>query len=197
MPHRVVVFRKPVLLSDKLISCVAGNLIHSDIMPVDTTNSENSMNFTSYVGENFSVSITGKHMYNNKDNVALCIETSEEEQETMISYLHDLCENNIPYNYIDLVAEMLPSRIAGYVVDELDSEDPKHITHLFCSQAIVLVLRNSLSETSELCKALRTQNCRLTLPSELYHILMPFSRQVCCDALRKGEVVPYNPLQTF
>jgi hypothetical protein len=189
MPQTVIVFRKPILMTDKLLSYVAGKLVHCDIMPVDSKTAENSMNFTSYVGERFSASITGKRLYNNNDHMALCIEISEEEQDAMVSYLYELCENNIPYNYADLAAEMLPSQLAKFVVDEISSDDPKQITNLFCSQAVVLVLRNSLDEKSELCKRLKHQNCRLTLPYELYTILKPFSTQVCCNALRRGEIV--------
>jgi len=194
MPQVVIVFRKPVFMTDRFLSCFAGKLVHCDIMPVDSKTAENSLNFTSYVGEHFSASVTGKRFYNNKDNMALCLEISEEENDAMISYLYELCENNIPYNYVDLAAEMLPSQVARFVVDEISSDDPKQITNLFCSQAVVLVLRNSLSEKGELCKILKHQNCRLTLPYELFTILQPFSKQVFCVELSKGEIRSYSSL---
>lgn len=197
MPQVAVVFTKPRGAYDRLVSSIAGNLVHVDLMPIDTQNCEQSMVFTNYMGETFSMNLCGKRLYNNQRHVALLLETDDNEQELLYSYLHDLCEQNIPYNYTDLAFEFIPRSISCEVVNDVVSENPKEITKLFCSQAIVLALRNSLNHSKGVCRTLRKLNSRLTLPIDLFHALRPFTRYVCCNALSVGRVVPYSVMDVF
>lgn len=173
---------------DQVVSYFAGGFVHVDIMPIDPSDPQNSMVFTNYMGENFSGSINAKQLYNNKENVALLMEQTDKEYEDLLAYLHALCEHHIPYNFTDLAFEFMPSALVHGVISDVSSEDPGDISKLFCSQAILLALRNSVQENSMLHNTLKKANSRLTMPMDLYYTLRPFARHVCCDDLRQGKV---------
>ena len=188
--HVVCVFRRPIFYSDTLVSLRAGPLVHVEIMPIEVDNPHNSISYTSYIGCPFSMSISMKRTYDNTSCVAVALEVSQEEKERLTSYLHDLCEANIPYNYVDTAMMVLPTSVHGCLSDDVSSEDPVHLTALFCSQAVVLALRNGLNEQRDLYEVLAAVNSRVVLPYTLFHLLRPYGRTVCCHALRTGTLVP-------
>jgi hypothetical protein len=191
--YAVVVFRRPTRVSDKFLSLFAGELVHCDIIPLDVSDEQNAITFTSYVGETFSMSINTKKSYDNNRNVALAIPYSKEEFGLLTTYLFQLYSNNVPYNYSDILLDTLPCRLREVVVDDVSSEDPAQLSTVYCSQAVVLALRNSLHAERNVLETLRGVNSRVTIPLQLYHLLRPFSHHVDCTALRKGQLFSYSP----
>ena len=190
-PRQVVLlFRRPIFFTDSLLALRAGPLVHVELLPVDAENPGNTLSYTSYVGYPFAMSISVKGTYDNETCVALSLNVSREEQEQLISYLHDLCEQNIPYNYTDVATMALPRGMQYALKDDLSSEAPADITHLFCSQAVVLALRNALDNIRQLYHILQYVNSRCVTPYNLFHLLRPYTQTVCCLALRRGAVVP-------
>jgi hypothetical protein len=184
----VCVFKKAVFLTDSIVAMKAGPLVHVELLVIDSNVPSNSLSYTSYVGCEFGVSISTKQTYNSKDSIALAFDVTPDEHASLISYLHDLCESHIPYNYKDIAIMLLPKTIQRNFVDDVTSETPREIKALFCSQGIVLALRNSLSQASPLCQQLRGLNSRTVHPYALYHMLRPYTYMVNCDLLRNGEV---------
>jgi hypothetical protein len=185
----VCVFRRPVFFSDSLIALRAGPVVHVEVLPIDVLHPENTLSYTSYVGQPFGVSISTKRTFDNETCVGLVLEVSPEEHETLVSYLHDLCEANIPYNYHDMAIMALPRTLFEAVVDDVPSEDPRHLRSLFCSQAVLLALRNSLSEENPLLPVLAGVVSRTIFPYTLFHLLRPYTHTVDCRALASGMVV--------
>ena len=182
------VFRKPSRFTDSLIALRAGRLVHVDILPMDPDNVENSLSYTSYVGEHFSMSLSAKHDYDDDTCVALELKVSPEEHECLIAYLNELFERNIPYNYKDLAVMALPCTLQDSLVSDILSESPEDIQSLFCSQAVVLALRNSLAQDRALFRQLRMLNSRTIYPCTLYHVLRPYTKMVSCNGIRRGEI---------
>eukprot|EP00961_Rhodomonas_salina_P155317 2091758-Rhodomonas_salina.1 len=58
---------------------------------------------------------------------------------------------------------VLPTSVHGCLSDDVSSEDPVHLTALFCSQAVVLALRNGLNEQRDLYEVLAAVNSRVVL----------------------------------
>ena len=188
MPHTVIVFRKPSFLSDSIISMYAGQLVHTDICPIDDLNGCNTLTCTCYIGESFSASLSAKRSFSDVSHMALAIPTSEQEQDRITTYLYTLVENNVRYNYLDVAAMALPTLLRNTLFGDIESEDPTRIQSLFCSQAAVLVLRNCLDESREVSKVLAKVNSRCVLPNTLYTILSQFAVRVTCESLREGKV---------
>jgi hypothetical protein len=191
MPSVAIVFRKPVFLTDSILALYAGKYVHVDICLVDEREPKYTMTCTSYVGHKFSMSTTDKRNYDDEDYLGLLIETTDTEQDKLTGYLLDLVENNIPYNYVDVAAMALPMVVADSLIDDVRSEDPAHITNLFCSQAVVLALRNCLSDSHPLLPLLAKVNSRRILPNTLCNILTPSCERISCSSLRGGLVSLY------
>ena len=190
--YAVIVFRKPVCMTDRFLSVFAGQLTHCDILPIDVSDAHNAMTFTSYVGETFSMSINTKRNYNNRKNVAIAIPYNKCEFDLLTTYLYDLCSHNIKYNLIDISLDALPITVRDMICEDVESEDPKDIKKIYCSQAAVLSLRNSLASDRRLLEKLKETNSRVTVPLQLYYILRNFGQIVDCDALHEGKVIPYS-----
>ena len=169
-----------------IISMCAGEFVHVDLMPINDNAPEHSVVCTSYIGENFSLSLATKQAYNDKDCVALCIELTEEEHQKLTSYLLALADHNIPYNYQDVLVSALPRSVSRVLVDDVADERPEKISTLFCSQAVVLALRNSLDGSHPLMHTLQQVNSRCTLPDTLFRLLEPGCQRLSCQALRSG-----------
>lgn len=166
--------------------------MHCDILPVDMQDAQNAMSFTSYMNETFSMSINTKQRYNNKKNVAIAIPYNKAEFDLLTSYLYDLCSQNIKYNLIDITLDALPATIRDAIVDDVASEDPKDIKKIYCSQAAVLSLRNSLAQDRKLLSHLKETNSRTTVPLQLYYTLRNFGQIVDCEALHSGRIIPFQ-----
>jgi len=76
-------------------------------------------------------------------------------------------QSKIPYNTTDMVLSQLPLR-------NPTERDLYHCKTLFCSQAMVLMLRSCLDPDHELQGPLAAVNSRTVSPSRLYEVLKPY-----------------------
>ena len=81
-------------------------------------------------------------------------------------------ECKIPYNTRDMVLSVVPLR--NPVERPLDQ-----CRTLFCSQAMVLIMRSCLEEAHDVAGALRGVNSRVVSPTALYGLLLPHATKVC------------------
>lgn len=190
MTERTValMFRKPIFYTDAWLAAYAGPLLHTEIVPIDPVISSNTLSFTSFMGRTFSLSISTKNTYSNDTCVALKIPVTVEEYGKLVSYLYVLCENKISYNYKDLLLTALPDTFQNVLLDDVDAQNPKTLKSLFCSQAAVLALRQSLAEDHPVRLVLDKYNSRTMLPYHLYRLLQPFCQALDCNALAHGLI---------
>ena len=191
MPKVALIWRRAVNDSDLLLWSVAGELVHVDIMPL---NGEDSITYTAYIGERFGMSISTKKIYNDLDYVARCIDLTPPEFERMVSVLHDLCQCNIPYNYSDLLLCALPDIVQRNFIEDIPSDSPAQITRLFCSQAMTIILRNSLDRERPLQQMLAQTNSRTMLPQTLYSIVRSYTKPCECHHLRHGTFLQIDDM---
>lgn len=175
--------------TDSWLAAYAGPLLHTEIVPIDPVIASNTLSFTSYMGQNFSVSISTKYTYNNDTCVALKIPVTAEEYGRIVSYLYELCESKISYNYSDLLLTALPDSFQTVLLDDVVAENPRKIKSLFCSQAAVLALRQSLAVEHPVRRELDKYNSRTMLPYHLYKLLQPFCQALDCNALALGHTL--------
>jgi hypothetical protein len=186
MPDIAIVFRRPSSFYDYLLSQRAGKLIHAGIMLLDPYNPTNSVTYTTYMGETFSMSLTEKNSYNDKTEVAVLLHINDDEFNALTRYLDGMCHARIPYNYTDVACLMFPAIVTDPFLEEPATVSPQEIKKVYCSQSVVLALRNCLSDTRAFTYMLKHRNSRSILPMTLYYIIKDSGRHVSCNNLRTG-----------
>ena len=189
----MIIFRKPICKTDKLIKYFIGQYTHMEIMIYLDKSPRSSPTFTAFVGENFNSSIMAKTKYVKPDYEAYYLETEQDETECLLDYLIALSEQRIPYNYEDL--PLIPFKkviTASGMMDDVNDESPDKIKRLFCSQAftVAIALRRCLQfkHYPRLIAELKSINSRLTTPCDLFHIIRPYCRQVDPAKLKWGDI---------
>jgi hypothetical protein len=163
MPSIFIIFKKkPENNIENFVSWCAGPMVHCDIVPGDKR-----IMFTSYMFERFSMNQPNGYSQNTHE--CLSLHVSQEEHDEVQSMLLSFVERGIPYNYADVFKLIMPMG-----KDPDDVVEDKDVKTLFCSQAIVLVLKMTLSQEHNAYETIQTLNSRVTTPSMLYDALKPF-----------------------
>jgi len=162
MPCLFVVFKKAVETQvESVVRWFAGPMIHVDIVPGD-----DRLAYTSYMFETFSVNpVQG---YSTDTHVCLNLQVTQEEHDAVREMLARFVHKGIQYNYNDVFRCMLPGPTA---FDAADVQHEHEVKTLYCSQAVLLVLRSCLDPSKDLVSKLATMNSRFTTPNMLYNAL--------------------------
>lgn len=163
MPFLDVVFKRSSDMLEGVVGLLAGNFIHVEMVP-----SDQECMFTSFMFENFSKN--KKSVYDSSYQTIRIVLTAGEHTK-LCSLLSKWSERVIPYNYMDLLLA------GGYYEEPTDAET---VSSLFCSQAVVIALRNSL-EPSELLTELLSVDSRSLLPQGLFEMLSKYARPIKVD----------------
>lgn len=168
MPCLFVVFKKAVQTQvESVVRWFAGPMIHVDIVPGDE-----KLSYTSYMFETFSVNpVQG---YSPETHACLSLQVSQEEHDAAKEMLLRLVKKNIQYNYNDVFRCMLPGPTA---FDGKDVEHEDDLNTLYCSQAVLLVLRSCLEPSKDVTSTLAAMNSRFTTPNMLYDALKPHAEE--------------------
>ncbi|EKX34797.1 hypothetical protein GUITHDRAFT_118968 [Guillardia theta CCMP2712] len=199
----VFVFRRPVMLSDRIIKLMTGPFAHVDLYVHREEKPNDSPSLTTFMGEHFSMSVNMRKSYNSRDYEGLHLRLDPVESTKLFDYAIDLVERRVPYNLADLLYQPLKTVLpdSGFFED-VPNESSLQVKKVFCSQAFVLALRNSLHndelagalidespiQRKKLLWRLISENSRLCTPSDLYHIIRPHCRRVDMDRLRHGHL---------
>lgn len=186
----ILLFRRPICRTDKLLKYFIGQFTHMEIMMYLDNSPRSSPTFTAYMGENFNSSIMAKTQYSKPDYEAYYLETHSQESDALLDYFIALSEQRIPYNYDDL--PLIPFKkilMASGMMDDVPDETPNKIKSLFCSQAFTIALRKCLEfkHYPRLIAELKSMNSRLTTPCDIFHVIRPYCRQVDPAKLKWGE----------
>lgn len=148
----------------QVIKLLAGPYVHVELIvspPDDTAHA-----YSAYMNETFAHTPQSAFSYSDDRYDFLKVPANEEE----LHRIHTACQTGvrtrIPYNLSDMVLSQLPFRSP-------DEEDFYHTKALFCSQALVLLLRASLDPDNPVQERLATLNSRTVSPSGLYRALQP------------------------
>lgn len=187
----IILFRKPICRTDKLIKSFIGQFTHMEVMIYLDKSPRSSPTFTAFMGEKFSSSIMTKTQYCSPTYEAYLLDANPMECERLLDYLIALAELRIPYNYEDL--PLIPFKsiiLKTEMMSDVDDDNPKSIKRLFCSQAFTIAFRKCLEfkHYPKLIAELKAQNSRLTTPCDFFHIIRPYCRQVDPGKLKWGDV---------
>lgn len=161
----------------RVVSQLSGPYVHTE-MVVTSTHEEppyiRRKSYSAYIDYVFFGSDERSFRFSDTTHDFLQINASPKE----IFLIKQTCDAHVevktPYNLKDMVLSILPGRNPT----EIPISDAKT---LFCSQAMVLILRSCLEKEHPVVKALEHTNSRTVSPTQLFQILKP----VCQPALAK------------
>lgn len=101
--------------------------------------------FSIFMGEKFAAYTTRSWSARDNDTHSLLVTEIQEHQfDKARKYVADLCMSDVSYNYKDLCSCLIPNAAAMAMLKDVDPYPiPKNV---YCSQAVVLVLRYALSD---------------------------------------------------
>jgi hypothetical protein len=170
----VLRFLSPVSRYEKMVSMVVGSPIHVDMIFHQPRTSGMRFSYSAFMGEKFSLSmvqdsVACSNLYHN-----VVIDLSDDEHTRCISYVNKLLDKT-SYNYNDAMI-LMPilqhhPNFTHVMLDDVDGKDPGSIPKIYCSQAVVLVLRECLSSGNPLEDILQRINSRIVSPSALLELV--------------------------
>lgn len=160
-------------LLKKLVRILTGPYVHTELVLSfhnfdDAGAAETDhVGYSTFMSETFS-RIPHKEMaYTDDCHDFLNVPVTPEELYRLRKACDACVESKIPYNTSDMVLSQLPMR-------NPEEHDLYSSKALFCSQAVVLLLRVCLDKTHALQKPLAALNSRTVSPSHLYDAMRPF-----------------------
>jgi hypothetical protein len=167
-------FRSPVTLYEKFVSKVVGSPVHVDMVFHQPGTDGMRFSYSAFLGEKFSITlmpdeITCSELY---ENIVVAI--SDREHARCVSYVNKLIDK-ASYNYNDAMMWMPMFQghptFASVMCDDIDSDDPSEIKKIYCSQAVILVLRECLSAGNPFELMVEGANSRMVSPSALHQMV--------------------------
>jgi hypothetical protein len=167
----IVVYRRPMDLTEHLMQKVAGSsdceFTHCELFLPDSGGT-----FTIFKGGYLSKFETLPMMYNTRPELFAwhMIPLNYEEYVRMHLWNTVQISHRCPYNFRDLLWQMAPRKLRYSCVNDLAVPIAHNPTRMFCSQAIILALReasNGIGSRQMLKQFVGSSNSRLVSPSDL------------------------------
>jgi hypothetical protein len=162
-------------IASQAIKLVVGPVQHVEVIIIDGNKpTMGIVSFAAFVGGPLSMYLTPKYSLMDAciENIVLPI--SQSVATKLGDYYLDMHKCEIPYNYYD--SRFLMPFWSPYTSQE--TIDDTHHTRVFCSQMVVLGLRECMDvkDDGPLIEELKRLNSRLTSPHTLLRILRIFGR---------------------
>ena len=178
-------------LSKTVAKLTMGDFAHVDINIHDPdTPTTKLFAYSSYMYNPLLYTGMYENIYNCEHDVALSLTLSDDDAREATKYLNELVQKETKYNYKDLPLCLIPTRMHHMFSDT----NPDEVKSVFCSQLVVLLLRQCLSinnETIGLREKLLSINSRCTSPNLLYNCLQPFCERIRVSKLCMGTIEPF------
>jgi hypothetical protein len=148
----------------RIIRAFAGPYIHVDLIVSQISPSSIHTCYSAYMGEGFSRVFQRDFPFTHKTHDFLFVDVSADELQKISETCEACADSRIQYNVKDMALCILPlRRPREKTLFESDS--------LFCSQAMILILRTCLNTEHPLQSILQSVNSRTTTPSQLHTAL--------------------------
>lgn len=145
----------------KLVKTFAGPYVHTDIIVSQINPKTINTAYSSFMGEGFGRVFQHDFWFSTNTHDFLFIDATPEELSKISETCEACVESKKSYNTKDMVLCLLPMRMPKEkTIFEADS--------LFCSQAIILILRSCLNQEHPLQTVLHSIHSRKTTPSQLF-----------------------------
>lgn len=169
-----------------------GPQIHVDTLIHAPGTQHKLISYTAYMYEKFSATLMGAELIENEDHTSIAIPIDQDECERIQHYLMALV-GNATYNYKDLALAMGllgHGTFANTMCEDIDGTDPTKITSVYCSQAVVLLLRYCLNPESnaELLHEINKLNSRHVTPHKLFETVKNLGRECTAASLITDEL---------
>jgi hypothetical protein len=152
----------------KIVRQLSGPYVHTDMIVTPGT-TQRPASYTAYMGERFSKNTV--HHFSDESHDFLRVEVDADEYDRLWRTCEACVLCKIPYNTKDMILSVVPMR--NPTERPLDK-----CRSLFCSQAMVLILRSCLDEAHRVLGTLHDVNSRVVSPTALYEHLLPHSTKV-------------------
>lgn len=153
----------------KIVHVIAGTHIHCEMV---TLNGNNVYAHAAYMNESFSRNQINEQDYSQATHDILRLAVDEKTYAEVLKKLGSIVQKQIPYNYADALTCPLPMqyfRTDAVTIDTLKS--------VFCSQSVIMVIRETFPHSHEAYHAVAKMNSRTTSPNTLYKTLQPIAEK--------------------
>jgi hypothetical protein len=164
----VIVYRRPMFLTDNILWAVgAGEFTHCELyLPMK------GATFAIFAGGELQCSVSLRAFYEtNPDKFAWHLYILKDvEYERLLQWNVRQVEHKCPYNFKDLAWQMTPPMLQRSCVRDLNTQLCHNPTRMFCSQAVILSLREAFScgnTKTHLKSFALSMNSRITTPTQL------------------------------
>jgi len=158
MPQIFFAFKKYAESNlDTVVQWFAGPHTHVDIVVGNKAHM-----YTAFIGEPFSRNTLDRYTPETHD--VLTMDVTESQHANAENTMKAWVLMKIPYNFDDVLRFAVP-----YFQHDEDVQDP--VTSLFCSQAVVLLIRKTMPIDDSQRQAVESLNSRTVTPTRLYEIM--------------------------
>ena len=158
----------------QVVKKLSGPYVHTELV-VTSTHDEapfiRRKSYSAYIDYVFFGSDEKSFRFADETHDILHVNASAQEIEDIRLACETHVELKTPYNYKDMVLSVLPGR-------NPNDKSIYNVKTLFCSQAMVLILRQCLEENHPVRKVLDPVNSRVITPTQLFDILKPVCESV-------------------
>jgi hypothetical protein len=149
----------------KLVRAFAGKYVHCEIVTRDAHNEKNV--YAAYMNECFSkTKLQEANYYTSNTHDVFRMPLDSNTHSMIAKNLDALAARSVPYNTYDALAS--PFNVTAFVRDCCKIESVKKV---FCSQSIVMALRESFHPDTAIHQTVSILNSRTTTPLMLYSAL--------------------------
>jgi hypothetical protein len=187
MPVCVLVFRRAFCTTDHVLQRLlhVGEFVHCEFYLPNVINQQfpegvSVSNFSCHA-MNLYPSLVDEYYAHPMLYTAVSVQLDEEEYALLLNYLFTLAQRQTPYNYRDLMWQLVPTRVANAFATGSTVVDSKNVNSLYCAQAMLLALRHCLKK-GQLIQALSGHIDRTVLPQQLFESVRGVS--TCCSKVR-------------
>lgn len=145
--------------------------IHVDIVMHRAGTPSKMFAYSAYMNEPFSMNLMNPSMMRDPTFDNLSLDITVKEYDSCVRYLSKLVDR-ARYNRSDamFLLPIIPSKssFSRVMVPDVDASKPELIKSVYCSQAVVLLIRECLKGRQHVQYAFDGINSRLTSPHDLY-----------------------------
>ena len=163
----------------KLVKILAGPYVHTEIIITQASPTAVHTAYSAYLSNPFSRTFSKDFWFEDSCHDFLQIPVSADELQRICKTCEACVETKVPYNARDMVLSQIPLR-------NPKEHDLFHTPTLFCSQAVILILRSCLDCEHTLHECLGSVNSRTITPSQLYELLRQHCPPRCTRQVLSG-----------
>ena len=169
----------------RIIQALTGTHIHTELVVTATSPDPPYISrtaYSAYMHENFSSTPEHQFQYSDNTHDFLQVYASADEVERIKKTCDSRVQVKTPYNLKDMVLSIIPLRNPM-------EKDIFQVKTLYCSQAVVLILRSCLDPTHPVLNTLKPFNSRTINPEQLFAALKPVCQPAQAENVLKRKSV--------